>query len=366
MSSNLPPPPKFGPIGPAPQSPEDWTSFFRWLTGLWRGAAAGISAPQSVALGARLFRSSDQETLGAAQAFALAHLAASAPGEFDAAAGEVFARMAPSAPNEFDAGAQGAFSRAAVSLASDDLTSLLAYVLAKPQYPAAGARGAVVRDTHANRVNYPAASYDGFLYWETSATIPDTDRTSLYISNAGIWEYVGGEMQSSSSTLADLPGGLGADDAGFRYRSSYFYRAWEWNGSAWHYADGGVGAGAQVATSGAAPSGGLWQACDGSTVACALDSATIGSLTASNTAASAGNNPMIEGGAGGSQQAAAAPQYAAPNTGNDSGSGTVVFAGVGTTVAAHTHTHVPPAINAPSESTGGLPLRVSMAWWMRR
>ena len=170
----------------------------------------------------------------------------------------------------------------------------------------------------------------------------------------------------SSATLANLPVGLGAADAGTIYRNTFFQRNWIWDGSAWHYNDGGVGAGGQVSTSGSAPSGGLWTACDGVAVTCALDNATTASLTPSNTAAVGADNPMIEGGAGAAQQAATAPTGTA-STGNDSGAGTVVQSGTGATVATHTHTHTASvAINAPSEANGGLPLRVSMKFWMRR
>jgi hypothetical protein len=185
----------------------------------------------------------------------------------------------------------------------------------------------------------------------------------------------GGSTPVAPITVVDasavLAGKPAAPPAGTLYRNTFFQRVWYYDGAAWHYNDGGVGAGAQVSTSGPAPSGGLWQACDGSTVSCALDNCTTANLTASNTAAVGGNNPMIEGGAGGAQQATTVPTYtggASVTSGTDSGAGTVVQAGAGTTVATHTHTHgvTVPAINAPSEANGGLPLRVSCAWWMRR
>ncbi len=51
MSSNLVPPPKFGPgPGQAPTSVDDWNQFFRWLFSLWRKAATSIDAQTSITI----------------------------------------------------------------------------------------------------------------------------------------------------------------------------------------------------------------------------------------------------------------------------------------------------------------------------
>ena len=186
------------------------------------------------------------------------------------------------------------------------------------------------------------------------------------------------------AALAGLPTGLGTADAGRQYYNTYFGRMWVWTGTVWHYADGGPGAGAQGATSSSAPSGGLWQACDGSSVACALDNATIGTLTASDTRASGGDNPLIQGGTGGGQVAKAAPTWdaAAKTETENAHTHTVSQTGITTVAGAtqvdtgsptgagsahyHTLTGANAKIKAPSEADGGLGLRVSMAWWMRR
>jgi len=78
-------------------------------------------------------------------------------------------------------------------------------------------------------------------------------------------------IYDSSTSLANLPTGLTTASQGQEYYNSYFGRWWFWDGANWHYKDSGVGAGGQVTTSDSAipPSGGLWQACDGSTVSCA-------------------------------------------------------------------------------------------------
>lgn len=235
---------------------------------------------------------------------------------------------------------------------------------------------AVLEDTHANRLaNYPAANYDiGTLFIES-------DRTATYANELVIatptWVYIGGVMQSTSSSLADLPSDLGTADKGFEFRSSFFFRVWAWSGTAWHYNDGGIGAGAQVSTSGGAPSGGLWQACDGSTVSCALDNATVGNLTASDTRVVSGDNPMIQGGTGGTPQVPTRPTFSGDATvlvANDADSGVLVDVGTTTLAALNPHSHgasltaaeFNSVITTPTESNGGLPLRVSMAWYMRR
>jgi len=191
-------------------------------------------------------------------------------------------------------------------------------------------------------------------------------------SNNTPTQYVPTDVYDTSSTLAHLPTGLSVADTGQRYYNSYFKRWWFWDGANWHYLDSGFGAGAQCSTSSSAvaPEGGLWQACDGSVVSCALDNATIANRTASPAQATGGNNPIIQGGAGDTtQHAATAPTFTGSSitSGVDSGGGTVVLSGVGTTVASHTHTHDTNVgvINAPTDAVG-TGLRISMAWWMRR
>lgn len=350
VNSNLSPPPKFQ--GTMPGSIGEWVSFFRWLTSLWKVASNSIGAQQSITISPKPASAAQRPDAATIEAYGRQIPPVSQ--EPDAAAIEGYGRQPVPASQEPDAAAIEGWGTRPPTKPGDDLSSLVEYALAKPPYPLRSSVSSVIRDTHAHRINYAAAAYDGWWYWETSNSIPDTDRTSLYLSVNGIWEYVGCEMQDASSTLANLPTDLGSDDAGFCYRNSFFDRLWEWNGSAWHYADGGLGAGAQVATisSLSPPSGGLWQACDGSSVACALDNATITNLSASDTSAFAGSNPMIEGGAGGSQVSATAPTVVLTTGSAQSGSSVTVVTGV--------------SVEAPSESNGGLPLRISMAWWMRR
>ena len=126
----------------------------------------------------------------------------------------------------------------------------------------------------------------------TTNTGTSSVSTVNYVPNTIPAQTVKEVIYDTSSTLAGLPTGLGTEDTGQLYYNSYFKRYWFWDGAAWNYNDSGIGAGGQCSTSGPAPSGGLWQACDGSTVACALDDATIGNKTASPAQATGGNNPI--------------------------------------------------------------------------
>jgi hypothetical protein len=131
-------------------------------------------------------------------------------------------------------------------------------------------------DTHANRLaKYPA---NGF---PAGSVFIETDRTVGYIDNGTAWAQPWGILidPDAAGTLALLPSDLTTTDAGFLYKSAYYQRTWIWDGAAWHYLDSGVGAGGHVTRASSAPSGGLWTAANGAAVNCALDNATISSLT---------------------------------------------------------------------------------------
>jgi hypothetical protein len=235
-----------------------------------------------------------------------------------------------------------------------------------------------ISDTHANRVNYPAGNFVGARYYET-----DRKATYLSIYTGGnyVWVWVSGTMMSTSATLADVPGDLGANDAGFQFYNKHFLRLWIWNATdlQFHYADG-LGAGSQVCTSGAAPSGGLWHACDGSIVSTGEDNATIGARTASPLGSGAQGDPFITGGAGGPYTNATAPTWD-PAAVTDSAvtgiaytSTTFQVFGAGTnaiepplTDPGHDHalSNANAKLNPPTVANGGLPPTVSTKWWMR-
>jgi hypothetical protein len=235
MASNLTPPPKYGTSNPAPQTLGDWVSFFRWLFSLWNKAANDIGAQQSITIAPRPNRVSDQETLRAAQVLGRKP----EPQRLDAAAVSLVLgneRQIPAASRETDAGAIGAYLR--------------------PPYPKPSSL--LLVDSHANRANYPATGYpDGTEFWES-------DRRVLYVCVSNAWIYASGIM---AGTVAQVPGDLGANDAGFLYRVTTgtgavaYNHLVRWNGSAWEAADQFGGFFQDFAL---APTEPGWHLCDGS------------------------------------------------------------------------------------------------------
>lgn len=238
--------------------------------------------------------------------------------------------------------------------------------------------------THTDRIaNYSAASY------APGQLLEESDTGYQYVGNASDWIWQSGLILDASSTLAGLPSWLTSTDVNAAYRNSHFGRKWEWDGSAWNYADGGVPAGSQISTSGATPQGGLWVACDGGSYTGALNDATLGTVTANDTRVDIhGNNPAIMGGAGGPQQVATPATWDASAKTDDENAHThsVTIAATGTATlpvagtdfaqaqtvtsgpgSAHHHvlSDANALLNAPSDTDGGMPLRVSMKWWLR-
>lgn len=128
-----------------------------------------------------------------------------------------------------------------------------------------------IRDTHANRVNYPAANYPlGTVYYETDTIVeyavqlPGGVNTWLYFN--GIFEDV----------LANIPVGLGPEDISYTFRASDYKHSYRWTGTAWSRLPGGLGPGTflVVAQVFYLPDG-LWQLCDGSTVPVSQNDATL-------------------------------------------------------------------------------------------
>ena len=66
-----------------------------------------------------------------------------------------------------------------------------------------------IRDTQANRANYPAGAYSGDFYIET-----DANSDVVYQSTGSAWVYVCGIARG---VLADIPTGLGTNDSGLLY-----------------------------------------------------------------------------------------------------------------------------------------------------
>ena len=258
-----------------------------------------------------------------------------------------------------------------------DLRSTLA-VLAVPERR--WADQAFITDTHANRITASAYSAGSFYY--------ETDRNALYIcqlsGSTQTWQWCAGTMRGTLSP--DLkPGDLGAADAGFRFYATDYFHLYRWTGAAWEFgeADGGSQF-IVVGATGTAPTGGLWQVCDGTAVNCAQANGTLASVTTPNLA----GDVFIRGAAAQSAQVAAAvPTWQAGATTDNGTTGisvsahstasdtTVTGAGTRVTTATHTvvdsgHTHnlsnANAKLNAPSDANGGVPLRISLVWYMRR
>lgn len=237
---------------------------------------------------------------------------------------------------------------------------------------------------HTDRLaNYSAASY------APGQILEESDTGYCYVGDGADWIWQSGVIRDSSPSLAGRPGWLTTTDAGALYKNTIFVRVWMWDGSGWHYNDGGVGAGAQVATSGPPPSGGLWAPCDGGVYAVALDNCTTSSFAASDTRAVAGDNPVIQGGPGGGPvlpsratwETSAVTDDESTHTHSVSVANTATASGVGAgsdLVAAQTvnsgpgsaHHHALTDANAQlktfGDTNGGMPQTVSMAWYMRQ
>lgn len=242
-------------------------------------------------------------------------------------------------------------------------------------------------DTYANwtSANYPPAQ----LPLNTTFTITDRNYVTYIVKSvAGVntWVYDSGVYsvaQASIPTTGFNGAALGANDTGLLIQVTDYHHVLSWGGAAWGF--WGEDTSGQVVIgppSGAAPNGGLWGLCDGSTYAVLQANGTTANVTTQNLT----GDVFIKGAAApGAQQAATVPTWQAGAKtdigtaviGVDSGAGTIVQAGVGTTVATHTHTHTDTGhqhglsnanatLNTPSETNGGLPLRIACTFWIRR
>jgi hypothetical protein len=78
--------------------------------------------------------------------------------------------------------------------------------------------------------------------------------------------------------LADLPSGLSTKDQNTWFYAEDYFHTYLWNGSVWHFAPGDPGSGFILGFLDT-PQGGLWQLCNGSTVAQAKDDGTTQNVT---------------------------------------------------------------------------------------
>jgi hypothetical protein len=188
-----------------------------------------------------------------------------------------------------------------------------------------GSGVAVITDTHAVRLSTTPSS--GVLFYET-------DRGALYAMTgaAVMWTLIG-QLTPLAGTLPIGALGLGGNDTNFEYYSTDYDRLYLWNGSNWVDAPGEptrhMIAYFDITS---APTG--WAICNG--VAGNI-SKSDGTTTAYTPPSLTGTNKFIRSnttvaGTGGATTDT-------ETTGNDSGGGTAVQSGAGTTVATHTHTH---------------------------
>lgn len=131
----LNPPPKFGNVdtggSPMPKTIADWVAFFRWIFSLWRVASVSIDTPESLAFARQPGRQgSDQEALGAAQAFQ--RLAGPLSPDVAAVLG-LGGLTRAQGPRELDQAAVADPSRARAAV--DELNALTAFSIARTPYP---------------------------------------------------------------------------------------------------------------------------------------------------------------------------------------------------------------------------------------
>lgn len=133
-----------------------------------------------------------------------------------------------------------------------------------------------IRDTRANRANYPAASYVNVFYVET-----DTTSDLVYQSDGTNWIYVAGIYRD---VLANILTGLTASDDGLLYEVTDYDHVLQRIGNAWTWGPGEIGNG-YVQSFGRAPNSvgaNSWQVCDGSTVAVLNADGTTTNVTVPN------------------------------------------------------------------------------------
>jgi hypothetical protein len=198
--------------------------------------------------------------------------------------------------------------------------------------------------SHAQRLSIPANSLP------IGTTFYEEDRAVWYEVvasgvNARYWRPSRGTMRA---VLANAPTDLGAQDAGFLFYATNYYRLYRWTGSAWTYADSELPEKFITTYPGTVPTG--WALCDGSSVTVSKSDGTTqsfttpdltgqyikgGTYTGSVVAAVA---PTVGGTLGDAGSGAAVAVTVSGSVGAASGS-TTVQSGGGASVASSGHTH---------------------------
>lgn len=250
--------------------------------------------------------------------------------------------------------------------------------------------------THADRIaSYPATNYSvGTLFFEI-------DRTVYYIvldySGSKKWWFFTGKFRS---LLSFLPTDLGPEDIEFRFYAIDYRHSWRWGSTIWTYdRDNGDRQSGEFATFASDPGIG-WALCDGSIVTTSLDDGTTTSFTTPDLT---GDIAILGGSYDAVRRPAARAKWEATAktetkahehpfgpfdvvSADDSGSGTEVQSGTGVVVASHPHSHMvtmagdsafeDPAhyhdltdtnalLKVPSETNGGVPIRMALQWYVR-
>lgn len=230
-----------------------------------------------------------------------------------------------------------------------------------------------------------------------------------YSVAAGQWLYVSGV---SYSTLANIGTDYTLTDVGALWQVTDYGHLLEWAGTGWQWGPGEMGSAYILMgqPDGSQPNNGSWGLCDGSTYAVLGPTGVTSNITTRNLT----GDVFIKGGAVGAPQAATVPTWQAGAktdnavtgiTINNSTTGISVsvdshgtaadttVTGAGTRLTSpvtHTATVTDPGhnhgitepnagagsshnlsnanakLNAPSEANGGLPLRINVAWFIRR
>ena len=258
--------------------------------------------------------------------------------------------------------------------------------------------------------NYTVATYVSSIQLTVTATA-GTPGAVAFSVRSGKWLWVAGQ---GASAQASLPTDLLTTDAGALWAVTDYMHLLQWSGTAWTFSESDAGSRYIVmGTSTGSPTNGLWGACDGTAYACLNGDGTTSSITTPNLT---GEVFLKGASAFAAQQAAVRAKWEATAvTDNESahthgiGSIAAAAAATGVTVDAHTtstelvagaatvltgpgthttndpththtmsgtsaagsaHQHVLSDANAqlkvPSEVNGGLPLRISTVWYMRR
>lgn len=191
-------PPKFGPQNPGPSTLADWVSFWRWLIGLWAVASESINAQESIAIAPRPpAQGSDQETLGAAQAFAGSRPPLAGKLEVDAAAAQAFNPRSIAARN------------------TEELAGLLQINLNRTPYPTPQQRNiTTLEGPHSDRGSAGACTVAGTTITRTGGT----PFTASMVGNLIAIQWVLYKVVSfTSASVIDIDTALGAGATFYLY-----------------------------------------------------------------------------------------------------------------------------------------------------